>query len=194
MVGKSKHHLTKIVRFPHKEAVTGIAPATLQIYQVYSNPKLEFTTLSTTKLNSSQTKTATKTGPETYYVKPTGIVDNSYVGNTKYTIGPFNNSLKLGAGIMDLNKIRITKIKITTRSNVNSEILYPSLKLNIKPSSSTIEQNIDAFRLNPGGFAGFNIYKITGEQWDKGGTIFFSAIKNNESLFKSGTYYHNELP
>ena len=102
---------------------------------------------------------------------------------------------------MDLNKVRvITKLKVTCISNVNSaRALNPILQLSDSkdptPTEESYKTRIDAFRLNPGGYQGFNIFKITKDQWNRGDTTAkFESLLTNESLFKAGQFHHSEFP
>ena len=195
---KSKHHLTRTIRFPHKDADSGADLATKKTICIHENPDLQFLTSSSRSFD--MTGITTVKGPKTYYATYSTLRNNSLLGNLDFTIGPFAHNLKLGEGEMNLDKVRIiTKIKINCNSNVNSDILYPTLQSNTSdksiPDTSSYMHHIEGFRLNPSGFVGFNIYKITKDQWaDRHYRTKVQDLLTNESLFKSGTFYHSEQP
>ena len=197
--GKSKHHLTKILRYAHRDEENDAFLATLKIPRIQENPDLTFTTSSTAQYATSGVSTVK--GPKTYYAKPSSFSKEAFLSNVNFTIGPFSSHFKLGEyNYMNLNKIRIiTKIRVHCVSHVNSEINYPKLQSAIAdadpPTANSYAHNIEAYRLNPGGFVGFNIYKVSANQWEK--ATYITRIKNlynNESLFKSETFYHSEIP
>ena len=196
--GKSKHHLTKILRYAHRDADNDAFLATMKIPRIQQNPNLEFTTSSTARYATSGVSTVK--GPKSYYTKPSSFSKEAYIPNVNFTIGPFNSHFKLGENhYMDLDKIRIiTKIKVHCISHVNSDINYPKLQSSISntdpPTSKSYAHNIEAYRLNPGGFVGFNIYKISGMQWQNQWSTKIKDFFNNKSLFKSDTFYHSEVP
>ena len=74
-------------------------------------------------------------------------------------MGPFQSNFKIGSdGLFNLDKLRVvTELKVSCTSNVISDILKETIINETGPVSS----GINAFRLNPGGFVGFNIYKIS---------------------------------
>lgn len=196
--GKSKHHLTRMIRFPHKDADSGADLATKKIVRIHENPDLQF--LMPSSRSFDMTGITTVKGPKTYYATYSTLRNNSLLGNLDFTIGPFAHNLKLGEGEMNLDKVRIiTKIKIHCNSNVNSDILHPVLQSNKSdksvPDADSYKHHIEGFRLNPGGFVGFNIYKITKDEWTgRHSRTRVQDLSTNECLFKSGTFYHGEQP
>ena len=144
---------------------------------------------------------STVKGPKTYYAKTSGFDPDTHLGNTENRISTFpSTNFKLGENsYMDLDKVRIvTKIKVICISNVNSDIINPPVESSTTetdpPLSSSYRKHIDAFRLNPGGYQGFNIYKVTEESWKQKGRINFDHLYQSESLFKSRETHHSELP
>ena len=143
---------------------------------------------------------STVKGPKTYYARDSGFDPDTRLGNTENRISTFSTTnFKLGANsYMDLNKVRIIKIKVTCISNVNSETINPPVELSTTeidpPQANSYRTNVYAFRLNPGGYQGFNIYKVDKSTWDKRGTTNFNALYQNESLFKSQETHHSESP
>ena len=109
-----------------------------------------------------------------------------------------DNNFKIGEdGHFDFDTTRIiTKIKIECVSNINSEIFYPKLYLNESTTNPATEKGyetqIEAFRSNPGGFAGFNLVRFENSLYNTGHQI--RELANKEHHFKQGTFYHSELP
>ena len=130
-----------------------------------------------------------------------GFIPDTRLGNTTNKISTFpTTNFKLGEdSYMDLNKVRIiTKIKVICISNVNSKILNLTIELSTTetdpPRSDSYRMNIQAFRLNPGGFQGFSIYKIDQSTWDRRASTNFNYLYHFESLFKSQNIHHSEFP
>lgn len=125
---------------------------------------------------------------KTYY-------DHTSVSNFETKYLKSHNTSYLGMnGYFDLNKKRmITGIKVECVSNVNSEILKPSIYLErsiTSPTSITDYQTrTNAFRTNPGGFAGFN-FTIGNQKTVK----TTSDLKGNPHLFPVETFHHSEYP
>lgn len=189
--GKNKHNLTKILRFPHKDAASGNDNATYRTSRICLNPPTRFSTSATHTLDTtSLTKT---TGPSGDFATLSGFQSHSLIGNASWTLGPFQSEFKIGeGGYFNLNKLGvITEILVSCKSNVISDINSIQMVQNNPPTYP--KTTIDAFRLNSGGFVGFNIFKVYKEQWDKCGiNQYFRDLLSNESLFKLGTYHHSE--
>ena len=102
-------------------------------------------------------------GPKTYYAAPSFFKDTDFITNTNRQVGPFQSNFKIGSdGLFNLDKLRvITEISISCKSNIISNILKETFITENGSSSK-----IDTFRLNPGGFVGFNIYTISKQQWE----------------------------
>ena len=206
--GKRKHHLTKLLQIAHRDAVSNrdfpIDP--YGIPNILKNVERKMTKPSTATwtTTSGLTSEPKVMGPKTFYAKTSGFQNDSYTSNSETTISASfatNTNFKIGEdSYMDLNKVRvITKLKVICTSNVNSSrILYPTVQSSISkddpPTQDSYKTQIEAFRLNPGGYQGFNIYKITKDQWDNKNTKKFSDLLSNESLFKSGEFHHSEIP
>ena len=82
---------------------------------------------------------------------------------------------------------------------MNSDILKPTIELSttedVPPKSNSYKTQIEAFRTNPGGYQGFNIYKISKDVWNRRTTTNFDYLESySESLFKAGEFHHSELP
>ena len=198
-VGKNKHHLTKILRRYHREADTDNNEPAVKVLRIHPYPPLNFS------YNSSHvfdmTGITTVKGPKTMYAKPSSFKPTSILALTGFNVGGFtDNNFKLGEnGHFNLNKTRIiTKIKILCTSNVNSQVLKPTIQLNTSntdpPTNSSYAVKTDAYRTNPGGYVGFNLVKITKDKWENRNYEQMSLLDNLESLFKNGTYYHSEIP
>ena len=203
--GKRKHHYTRTLRIAHKDGITGGQPI-LRVPMVVKNPirsaDISSDTLwkSTSNFGSGVSHPTVK-GPKTYYAQSSGFIENTYLGNTTITMTAFpSTNFKLGENsYMDLNKVRIiTKIKVICISNVNSQILNPPIGSSTTkidpPQKDSYRNYIDAFRLNPRGFQGFNIYKINKKDWANRHKYHFSHLYNNECLFKSQETHHSEYP
>ena len=202
--GKRKHHYTRTLRIAHLDAVSS-GNCVLRVPQIVKNP-IKSTDISSDTLWGEANfglgiTTTTVKGPKTYYARESGFDPNTRLGNTENRISTFpTTNFKLGAdSYMDLDKVRIiTKIKVICISNVNSEIINPPVELStsevVQPQSGSYREHIDAFRLNPGGYQGFNIYKIDNATWNRRVSTNFNYLYNFESLFKSGETHHSELP
>ena len=130
-------------------------------------------------------------GPTTYYAAESKFDLDSHIANINHTIGPFQSNFKIGEGLFNANKLRvITEMNITCTSNVISDILNPE----IHKSDGALSTEIEAFRKNPGGFVGFNIYKIPKQIWIDKSHNNKSNLLNQESLFKSNTFHNAEEP
>ena len=202
--GKQKHHYTRTLRIAHKDAITGGTPI-LRVPLVIKNPIRSVDVSSDTTWgatsNFGSVSYHTMKGPETYYVKSSGFIPSTRLGNTELRMTAFpTTNFKLGENsYMDLNKVRIiTKIKVYCTSNVNAELLNPSIELSRTkinpPQKDSYRTNISAFRLNPGGYQGFNIYKVDKTTWDRRGNVNFDILHSKESLFKAGEFHHSEHP
>ena len=203
--GKRKHHYTRTLRIAHKDAISNGTPI-LRNQQVVKDPIRSADISSTTQYGSTNgfglgTSFQAVKGPKTYYAKPSGFISNTLLGNTQIRMTAFpSTNFKLGANsYMDLNKVRIiTKIKVHCISNVNSQHLNPTIQLSTTkidpPEHDSYKSSIDAFRLNPGGFQGFNIYKVDKNTWDNRDYTNFDSLYGKESLFKSGELHHSEHP
>ena len=194
--GKRKHHYTRTLRIAHLDAV-GSGNCVLRTPKIVQNP-IRSTDISsdtiwgTVNFGLGVTYTTTD-GPTAYYAKTSGFDPNTYLGNTENKISTFpSTNFKLGANsYMGLNKVRIvTKIKVTCISHVSSDVIRP----HIDSSFTATKPPVDAFRLNPGGFQGFDIYKIPETAWNRKDYEKFSYIYKYESLFKSQEFHHSELP
>ena len=124
--GKSKHHLTKILRYAHRDAENDAFLATLKIPRIQENPDLTFTTSSTAQYATSGVSTVK--GPKTYYAKPSSFSKEAFLSNVNFTIGPFSSHFKLGENnYMNLNKIRIiTKIRVHCVSQLIQKSIIPN--------------------------------------------------------------------
>ena len=98
------------------------------------------------------------------FAVPSKYEDSYRIRNFGHSVGGFtDNNFKIGEnGHFNFDTTRIiTKIKIECISNVNSEINYPKLHLNESTTSPATQESYEtrneAYRLNPGGFAGFNL-------------------------------------
>ena len=184
--GKRKHNLTTTLRFPHKDPFTGADETRIQAPQIMINPPISFNKKSNHVF--STTGRRFKTGPSCYYATVSSFKDESYITNANRQVGSFDTKFKIGLdGLFNLNKLRvITQIKVTCESNVISS----ALKKQIINNDGT-NQDIQAYRTNPEGFVGFNIYKINQEQWED---IHYKnkLVYDNESLFKPRMYHHSE--
>ena len=206
--GKSKHHLTRILQQPHKDAFSGLdipiirTPKILKepLFRIQNKSSVIYTTSTISGVGVSIDSTEV-TGPKTYYVKPSGFDEDSLIGNATTVIASFASGTNFKPGedsYMNLDKIRIiTKIKVTCISNVNShalnQVIQERKSKTDPPQHDSYQNQIPAFRLNPGGYQGFNIYKITNSQWqNRNGYSYFRDLKSNESLFKTGDFYHSE--
>ena len=160
MSGKKKK-LTKILRFYHREAVTNHDNPVPKFGTIKSGITRDFHKKSTDTLSGG---TLEPVKVQARFAVPSKYNDSDRLSKFGYNVGGFtDNNFKIGEdGHFDVNTTRIiTKIKIECISNVNSEINYPKLHLNESTTNPATQKGYEtrneAYRLNLGGFAGFNL-------------------------------------
>ena len=195
MNGKKKK-LIKTLRCYHREAVTNRIISTPNLGTIKSGITRTFNKKSTNILMGG---TLEVVKVRARFAAPSKFEDFSQIKGLGYHVGGFtDNNFKLGEdGHFDFNTTRIiTKIKIECISNVNSEINQPKLYLNKSKTSPATQESYeaqnDAFRLNPGGFVGFNLVSFENTLYKDGTNM--EKLKDKEHLFKQGTFYHSEIP
>ena len=132
-----------------------------------------------------------------YFTQPIVVeYNNAFISNLNPSIfGKSDNDFFIGQNnYFDTSTTRIiTKIKVECVSNVNSDILNHEIYLKESttkpPSQEGCTTVIDAFRTNPGGFAGFNMAILEFQKIRK-----MQDINGHPRLFKQGTFYHSEIP
>ena len=200
ITGKKQKHFTRIIYYPHKDASNNQDIPTKRILPIQENP--DFDILKQSSYIYPTTGITTVKGPKTYYAKPNFIRDDVVLGNADISIGDINSHLKMGDdNYFNLNKTRIiSEIQVECISNVNSDINLPTIQKRTSnssgtPTSNSYSQTIENYTSNPGGFAGWNMYKIKKSDWDSRTHWHknFGWVKNNrESIFPKNTYYHSE--